>query len=45
MLYEKPKPPGRLVERLLYIISNYSFTIEHNRSVEIVNADYLSRVG
>ena len=22
-------PPGRLVERLLYILSNYSFTIEH----------------
>ena len=31
------KPPGRLVERLLYILSNYSFTIEHKRSGEVVH--------
>ena len=28
-------PSGRLVERLLYILSTYSFTIEHKRSGEI----------
>ena len=33
-------PPGRLVEKLLYILSKYSFTIEHKRSKEIVHADY-----
>ena len=38
-------PPGRLVERLLYILSNYNFTIEHKRSGEIVHVDYLSRDG
>ena len=38
-------PPGRLVERLLYMLSNYSFTIEHKRSGEIVHGDYLSRDG
>ena len=38
-------PPGRLVERLLYILSNYSFTIEHKRSEEIPHVDYLSRDG
>ena len=38
-------PPGRLVERLLYIHSNYSFTIEHKRSEEIPHVDYLSRDG
>ena len=38
-------PPGRLVERLLYILSNHSFTIEHKRSGEIVHVDYLSRDG
>ena len=29
---KKLNPPGRLVERLLYILSNYNFTIEHRRS-------------
>ena len=38
-------PPGRLVERLLYILSNYNFTIEHKRSEEIPHVDYLSRDG
>ena len=38
-------PPGRLVGRLLHILSNYSFTIEHKRSEEIVHVDYLSRDG
>ena len=38
-------PPGHLVERLLYILSNYNFTIEHKRSGEIVNVDYLTREG
>ena len=38
-------PPGRLVERLLYILSNYSFTIEHKRSGEKVHVDYLTRDG
>lgn len=37
-------PPGRLVERLLYIRSNYNFVIEHKRS-EIINVDYLRREG
>ena len=38
-------PPGRLVERLLYILSNYNFTIKQKRSGEIIHVDYLSRDG
>ena len=38
-------PPGRLVERLLYILSNYNFVIEHKRPGEIMNVDYLTREG
>ena len=38
-------PPGRLVERLLYILSNYNFVIEHRKSHEITNVDFLSRDG
>lgn len=38
-------PPGRLVERLLYILSNYNFVIEHKKSEEIPNVDYLTRDG
>ena len=45
MLYENLSPPERLVERLLYILSKYSFNIEHKRSGEIVHVDYLSRHG
>ena len=36
---------GRLVERLLYILSNYNFIREHKRSAEVTNFDYLTRVG
>ena len=36
---------GRLVERLLYILSTYSFTIENQHSGEIVNVDYSLRDG
>ena len=43
ILYENLRPPGRLVERLLYILSNYGFTIERKRSREIVHEDYLTR--
>ena len=45
MRYENLSPPGRLVRRLLYILSNYSFTIEHKRSGEILHVDNLSRDG
>ena len=38
-------PAGSLVERLLYILSNYSFTIEPRRSGEVVYVGYLSRDG
>ena len=38
-------PPGRSVERLLYILWTYSVTIEHKDSGEIVHVDYLSRDG
>ena len=46
LLYmKKLNPPGRLVERLLYILSNYNFSIEHKRSEQIPHVDYLSREG
>lgn len=38
-------PPGRLVERLLFILSNYHFDIQHRKLSEILNVDYLSRDG
>ena len=38
-------PSGRLVERLSYILSNYSFTIEHKRLGDIMHVDYLLRDG
>ena len=38
-------PPGHVVEILLYILSNYNFVIEHKRSGEIINFDYLTRDG
>ena len=37
--------PERLVERLLFIVSNYYFDIQHRKSTEIINVDYLSRDG
>ena len=33
-------PPGRLIERWIYMLSNYSFDVEHKRSKEISNVDY-----
>lgn len=42
---ENLSPPGRQAERLLYILSNYNFSIERNRSEEIIYLEYLSRDG
>ena len=39
------RPTGRLVKRLLYILSNYNFILEHKRSKEMVNADCPTREG
>ena len=39
------RPPGHLVEKLLYILSNYNFVIEHKGSEELINVDYLTREG
>ena len=37
--------PGRLLERFLCILSNYNFVVEHRKSEQIPNVDYLSRDG
>lgn len=45
MLHEKFKPTCTSSGKLIYILTNCNFTIDHKRSEEIVHVDHLSRDG